>query len=47
MKKKILCATSLIMTPILILILFTTMSIRKLPSKIYTRDEKTVQSIAP
>jgi SpoIVB peptidase. Serine peptidase. MEROPS family S55 len=35
------------MTPILILILFTTMSIRKLPSKIYTRDEKTVQSIAP
>lgn len=47
MKRKILCATSLIMTPILILILFTTMSIRKLPSKIYTRDEKTVQSIAP
>ncbi|MBC2457238.1 SpoIVB peptidase [Clostridium beijerinckii] len=47
MKRKILCATSLITTPILILILFTTMSIRKLPSKIYTRDEKTVQSIAP
>ncbi len=47
MKKKILYSTSLIMTPILILILFTTISIRKLPSKIYTRDEKTVQSIAP
>lgn len=46
-EEKNLCATSLIMTPILILILFTTMSIRKLPSKIYTRDEKTVQSIAP
>jgi stage IV sporulation protein B len=47
MKKKLLYTTSLIMTPILILILFTTLSIRKLPSKIYTRDEKTVQSIAP
>ncbi len=47
MKKKLLCTTSLIMTPILILILITAISIRKLPSKIYTKDEKTVQSIAP
>ncbi|MFW2487580.1 SpoIVB peptidase [Clostridium chromiireducens] len=47
MKKKLLCTTSLIMTPILILILMTTISIRKLPNKIYTKDEKTVLSIAP
>ena len=47
MKKIVLYATSLIMTPILILILITTISISKLPNKIYTKDEKTVQSIAP
>lgn len=47
MKKILLCATSLIITPILILILITTISISKLPSKIYTKDEKTVQSLAP
>lgn len=47
MKKKLLYTTSLIITPILILILFTTINIRKLPNKIYTKDEKTVQSIAP
>ncbi|WP_297422165.1 SpoIVB peptidase [Clostridium sp.] len=47
MKKKLLCTTSLIITPILILILMTTISIRKIPNKIYTKDEKTVSSIAP
>jgi len=47
MKKKLLCTTSLIITPILILILITTMSIINLPKKIYIRNEKTVQSIAP
>lgn len=47
MKKKLLCTTGLIITPIFILILITTISIRKLPSKIYTKDDKTVQSIAP
>lgn len=47
MKKKLLCTTSLIMAPILILILITTISISNLPNKIYTRDEKAVQSIAP
>lgn len=47
MKKKLLYTASLIITPILILILITTISIRKLPNKIYTNDEKTVQSIAP
>ena len=47
MKKKLLCTTSLIITPILILILITTISIVNLPKKIYIRNEKTVQSIAP
>ena len=47
MKKKLLCTTSLIITPILILILITTINIVKLPKKIYIRNEKTVQSIAP
>ena len=47
MKKKFLCTTSLLIAPILILILITTISINNLPNKIYTRNEKTVQSIAP
>src|SRR5471030_41678 len=47
MKKKLLCTISLIIAPILILVLITTISISNLPNKIYTRDEKTVQSIAP
>lgn len=47
MKKKLLCTTSLIIAPILILVLITTISISNLPNKIYTKDEKTVQSIAP
>lgn len=47
MKKKIFCAISLIITPILILILMTTINIKRLPDKIYTKDERTVPSIAP
>ena len=47
MKKKLICTTSLLIAPILILVLITTISISNLPSKIYTRNEKTVQSIAP
>lgn len=47
MKKKFLCTTSLLITPILILSLITAISIINLPSKIYTANEKTVQSIAP
>jgi len=47
MKKKLLCTTSLLITPILILILITLMNISNLPSTIYTKNEKTVQSIAP
>ena len=47
MKKKLLCTTSLIIAPILILVLITTISISNLPNKIYTKDEKSVQSIAP
>lgn len=47
MKKKLLCTTSLIIAPILILVLITIINISNLPNKIYTKDEKTVQSIAP
>ncbi|BCZ46870.1 SpoIVB peptidase [Clostridium gelidum] len=47
MKKKLLCTTSLLIAPILILILITLASINNLPSTIYTKNEKTVQSIAP
>jgi stage IV sporulation protein B len=47
MKKKFLCTTSLIITPILILSLITAINIINLPNKIYTANEKTVQSIAP
>ncbi|OOM09185.1 SpoIVB peptidase [Clostridium saccharobutylicum] len=47
MKKKFFCAISLIITPILILILMTTINIKRLPDKIYTKDERTVPSIAP
>ncbi len=47
MKKKFLYTMSLIITPILILILISTISISNLPNKIYTRNEETVQSIAP
>ena len=38
MKKKFLCITSLLMTPILILILITTISIINFPNKIYTKE---------
>lgn len=47
MKKKFLCTTSLLITPILILSLITAISIINLPNKIYTANEQTVQSIAP
>jgi len=47
MKKKLLCTTSLIIAPILILSLITAFSLINLPNKIYTANEKTVQSIAP
>jgi stage IV sporulation protein B len=47
MKKKLLCTTSLLITPILILSLITAISIINLPNKIYTANEQTVQSIAP
>lgn len=47
MKKKFLCTTSLLIAPILILSLITTINIMKLPNKIYTANEQTVQSIAP
>jgi stage IV sporulation protein B len=47
MKKKFLCTTSLIITPILILSLITAISLINLPNKIYTANEQTVQSIAP
>lgn len=47
MKKKFLFTTSLLITPILILSLITAISIFNLPNKIYTANEKTVQSIAP
>ncbi|AGF56518.1 stage IV sporulation protein B [Clostridium saccharoperbutylacetonicum] len=47
MKKLFIYTTSLIITPILILILMTFINLSKLPDKIYTKDEKTVQSLAP
>jgi stage IV sporulation protein B len=47
MKRKLLCTTSLLIAPILILSLITVFSLISLPSKIYTANEKTVQSIAP
>ncbi|OOM80981.1 SpoIVB peptidase precursor [Clostridium puniceum] len=47
MKKKLLCTTSLLIAPILILSLITAFSLINIPNKIYTANEKTVQSIAP
>ncbi|WP_294392675.1 SpoIVB peptidase [uncultured Clostridium sp.] len=47
MKKKIFCFISLLMTPILFLILITTVNVINLPSKIYTKNDETVPSVAP
>jgi len=47
MKKKLLCTTSLLIAPILILSLITAFNLISLPNKIYTTKEQTVQSIAP
>lgn len=47
MKKKLLSIMSLILTPILILILITTMSIKNIPYKIYSSDDISVDSFAP
>ncbi len=47
MKRTFLCTYSLLIAPILILSLITAFSLISLPSKIYTANEKTVQSIAP
>lgn len=47
MKKRYLYFISLIMTPILFLILITTIYLIKLPEKIYTKSDGTVPSIAP
>ena len=47
MKKKIFCLISLLMTPILFLILITAVNIINLPSKIYTKNDETVPSVAP
>ncbi|NME83505.1 SpoIVB peptidase [Clostridium sp. SM-530-WT-3G] len=47
MKKKFSYMISLIMTPILILILFTTVNLIGIPSKIYTKNDETMPSIAP
>lgn len=47
MKKKIFCFISLLMTPILFLILMTAVNIINLPSKIYTKNDETVPSVAP
>lgn len=47
MKKKIFCFISLLMTPILFLILITVVNIINLPSKIYTKNDETVPSVAP
>ena len=47
MKKKIFCFISLLMTPILILILITAISVINLPEKIYTQNDETVASVAP
>lgn len=47
MKKKLLCAMSLIITPILILVLMTTINLKNLPNKIYTNEDIPVSSYAP
>lgn len=47
MKKKFLYIISLIMTPILFLVLITSINLFNIPEKIYIADEKTVPSIAP
>lgn len=47
MKKRYLYFISLIITPILFLILITTIYLIKLPEKIYTKSDETVPSIAP
>ncbi|MBQ3423227.1 MAG: SpoIVB peptidase [Romboutsia sp.] len=47
MKKKIFYMISLIMTPILILILLTTVNLIGIPSKIYTKNDESMPSIAP
>lgn len=47
MKKKILNMISLIMTPILILILLTAVNLIGIPSKIYTKNNESMPSIAP
>lgn len=47
MKKKIFCFVSLLMTPILFLILITAVNITNIPSKIYTKSDETVPSVAP
>lgn len=47
MKKKLLCALSLIIAPILILVLMTTINLKNLPNKIYTNEDMPVSSYAP
>lgn len=47
MKKKFSYIISLIMTPILILILLTTINLIGIPSKIYTKNDESMPSIAP
>lgn len=47
MKKKFFYMISLIMTPILVLILMTTVNLTNIPSKIYTKNEESMPSIAP
>lgn len=47
MKKKLLSIMSLILTPILILILMTVMSIKNIPYKVYSSDDISVNSFAP
>ena len=47
MKKKLLCVLSLIIAPILILVLITTINLKNLPNKIYTNEDMPVSSYAP
>lgn len=47
MKKKLLSVASLIITPILILVLMTTINLKSLPNKIYTNKDIPVSSFAP
>lgn len=47
MNKRCLYFISLLMTPILCLILITTLCVIKLPDKIYTKSDETVPSVAP